>query len=273
MPEQISTHYGRGMNLTDRIANDLQSSGFDLSNLRPSDFEPIDEFHFRGRAATVQLLEQMKLAPGNHVLDIGSGLGGVARTIAEEANASVVGVDLTPEFCEAANAISNWVDLGDKTDFLQGDATDLPFPDNQFDGAVTVHVAMNIPNKLAMYQEAHRVLKPGARFGIYDIVQGEGGDVLYPAPWATDASISQLATPAEMSNYLLQAGFRILHEEDSTAESFNWLKERATQPKPTRSLPVTTQLLFGDTAAEMTQNQLLGLRERRMLTYCFICEA
>lgn len=124
-----------------------------------------------------------------------------------------------------------------------------------------------------MYAEAQRILKPGARFGIYDILQGEGGDILYPAPWAMEPSINHLATPEDMSGYLLGAGFKILHEADSTMESYNWLKDRTTQPKPKKSLPVTTQLLFGSVSKEMASNQLRGLQERRMLTYCFICEA
>jgi ubiquinone/menaquinone biosynthesis C-methylase UbiE len=132
---------------------------------------------------------------------------------------------------------------------------------------------MNIRNKVAVYAEARRVLKPGARFGIYDILQGEGGEVLYPAPWASEPSISYLATPEEMTAHLLDAGFKIHCEIDSTSESYQWLKERTEQPKQPKSLPVTTKLLFGSVAGEMTRNQLQGLKERRMLTYSFVCEA
>jgi ubiquinone/menaquinone biosynthesis C-methylase UbiE len=50
------------------------------------------------------------------------------------------------------------------------------------DGALSVHVAMNIPDKPALYAEALRVLRPGGRFVVYDVLQGEGGDVRYPVP-------------------------------------------------------------------------------------------
>jgi len=273
MTEPVSIHYSGGGGLVDKIASDLREAGLEPKELSASDFESIDEFHLRGREATLQLLEHLQLASISMVLDIGSGLGGVARTLAEEADVHVTGVDLTQEFCDAGSAISRWVGLSDKTEFIQGDATNLPFPDDKFDGAVTVHVAMNIPDKVKIYTEARRVLKPGARFGIYDILQGEGGDVLYPAPWASEPSISHLATSEEMSQHLLAAGFRILHQMDSTLESYQWLKERAAQPKHDKSLPVTTQLLFGSDAREMTRNQLQGLGQRRMLTYSFICEA
>ncbi|WP_420583800.1 class I SAM-dependent methyltransferase [Ruegeria sp.] len=273
MKEQVSNHYGRGRSLIDQIADSLRAAGIDPKKLCAADLEPIDEFHFRGRQATLQLLEKLELTPGANVLDIGSGLGGVTRTIAEESSAKVTGIDLTQEFCDAAKAISDWVGLSEQTTFIHGDATKLPFSDSSFDGAVTVHVAMNIPDKLSVYKEARRVLKPGARFGIYDILQGEGGDVVYPTPWAMDASISYLATPKEMASFLQDAGFRILEEEDSTAESYDWLKARISKPKSDRTMPVTTQILFGNVASDMVQNQLLALDERRLLTYRFICAA
>lgn len=273
MEKPVSSHYGARGNLAARIANDLRQAGLELDRLRASDLESIDEFHFRGREATFELIEQMYLCPAAQVLDIGSGLGGLARTMSEEKDVFVFGVDLTYEFCDAARALSRWVNMSDKTTFIQGDATNLPFPDHHFDGAVTVHVAMNIPDKAAIYKEAQRVLKPGARFGIYDILQGEGGEVLYPAPWASEPSISYLATPEKTRAYLKAAGFRIIRETDSTFKSHRWLKERTERPKFGKSLSATTQILFGDVAGEMTHNQLRGLNERRMLTYMFICEA
>ena len=73
----------------------------------------------------------------------------------------------------------------------------------EFDAAMTIHVAMNIARKDRVYAEARRVLKPGARFAVYDVLQGEGGDVLYPVPWAREPSISHLATPDAMQSLLV----------------------------------------------------------------------
>ncbi len=273
MNDKVAQHYRGGGNLANQIADDLQAEGHDPSNLSPADFEALDEFHFRGRQATLELIAQMNLTTSLHVLDIGSGLGGVARTIADNVGCRVTGIDLTPDFCETATTISNWVGLKDKTEFRLGDATSLPFADGQFDAAITVHVAMNIPNKAKMYQEAHRVLKPGSVFAVYDILQGEGGPMYFPAPWAQDSSISHLAAPAEMETLLTDAGFTILNALDSTDDSLNWLKERVAAPAQDGPLPVTTRLLFRNTSLDMTRNQLRGMSERRMLTYSFICQA
>lgn len=67
---------------------------------------------------------------------------------------------------------------------------------------MTIHAAMNIPNKAAVYEGVKRALKPGRIFAIYDVLQGEAGEVALPVPWARDPTISHLATPADMRRLL-----------------------------------------------------------------------
>jgi ubiquinone/menaquinone biosynthesis C-methylase UbiE len=273
MTDRVSTHYSSAGDLVDKIAGGLRSSGKDLDDLNTVDLAAIDEFHFRGREATLQLAEHMKLSEDAQVLDIGSGLGGPARTLAEEYGCDVFGIDLTSVFCEVASVMSSWVKLAARTEFSLGDATNLPFSDNRFDAAMTLHVAMNIAAKDKMYEQARRVLKPGGIFAVYDILQGEGGKALYPAPWARDASISHLATPAEMEKLLSGAGFGIMEINDSTDDSLNWLEARTAGMAKSGLAPVTIQLLFGDAFPEMISNQTRSLRERRIRTVSYICEA
>ena len=273
MVEKVTAHYGGSGNLAGKIAEGLRAAGKDLAQLGTVDLSGIDEFHFRGRAATLQLAERMKLNENARVLDIGSGLGGPARTLAEEYGCHVTGLDLTAVFCEVAGIMSNWVNLGERTEFRQGDATDPPFADDHFDAAMTLHVAMNIAAKDRMYEQARRVLKPGGILAVYDILQGEGGEAFYPAPWAREPSISHLATPGEMEKLLAGAGFRILETSDSTDESLAWIEARTAAMSRSGPAPVTVQVLFGNDFPEMIRNQTRSLKERRMRTVSFICEA
>ena len=160
------------------ISAALDAAGTDRATLQPADLAPVDEFHIRGRAATLEIVEALGLTADSHVLDLGSGLGGPARTLAEVTGCTVTGVDLTPEFCEVATALSEWTGLSDRTRFQVGDATATGLADAAVDAALTVHVAMNIANKAGLYAEAFRVLRPGGRFVDYDVLQGEGGDVV-----------------------------------------------------------------------------------------------
>lgn len=273
MSDKVASHYSSTGNLADAIAEKLRAAGKDTSALTTADLGTIDEFHVRGRKATLQLAEALGLSAGSRVLDIGSGLGGPARTLAETYGCHVTGIDLTPAFCEAAATLSTWVGLADRVDFHVADATKLPFAEGLFDAAMTIHVAMNIAAKDQMYAEARRVLKPGGRFGIYDILQGEGGDVLFPVPWAREPSISHLATPAEMQSLLVGAGFRILNVADTTEESGRWFEAMAERMKQSATPPLTFRMFLGDDFADMTRNQVRNLLERRIRTVSYICEA
>jgi ubiquinone/menaquinone biosynthesis C-methylase UbiE len=273
MNDRVASHYSEGGALADIIAKHFQDAGKDLRALTTADLAMVDEFHIRGRKATLELAGQMKLNANSHVLDIGSGLGGPARTVAETYGCRVTGIDLTQDFCDAATAMSEWVGLETLTAFKQGDATKLPFADNQFDAAMTIHVAMNIVAKDKMYAEARRILKPGGIFAVYDVLQGEGGDVLYPVPWAREPSISHVATPEQMKSLLAGAGFELLDIQDSTEESQTFFERLTAHMAKTGVSPVAWRLFLGDDFPAMARNQVRNVTERRIRTVSLICAA
>ena len=273
MNDRVEDHYGAGVSIADAIAESLRKAGKDPGKLTPADLATVDEFHIRGRQATLELAQSLKLTAASRVLDIGSGLGGPARTLAEVYGCHVTGIDLTKAFCDAATTLSDWVGLGDRVTFLQGDATHLPFPDGMFDAAMTIHVAMNIHRKDRMYAEARRVLRPGSRFAVYDVLQGEGGEVLFPVPWAREPSISHLATPDEMQSLLTGAGFEIVEVHDSTEEGQRWFEAMAVRMAAGAVPPVTFQTFLGDAFPAMTRNQVANMRDRRIRTVTYVCAA
>jgi len=271
MADRVASHYSENLELADAIAEKLRSAGNDLNKLKTADLVAVDEFHIRGRKATLELGEKMNLNAHSHVLDIGSGLGGPARTLAETYGCRVTGVDLTQAFCDAATAMSDWVGLGNRVSFKQGDATNLPFENKTFDAAMTIHVAMNIAAKDKMYAEARRVLKPGGVFAVYDVLQGEGGEVLYPVLWARDRSISHLATPDQMTALL---AVRVSNcKMFKTQESQSFFEKMTAQMAKTGTSPVIWQLFLGDDFPAMARNQVRNVTERRIRTVTYICVA
>jgi ubiquinone/menaquinone biosynthesis C-methylase UbiE len=273
MADRVASHYSENLELADAIAQSLRNAGKDLNKLTTTDLAVVDEFHIRGRKATLELAGQMNLNTDSRALDIGSGLGGPARTLAEAYGCRVTGIDLTQAFCDAATAMSDWVGLGKLASFKQGDATNLPFDNKTFDAAMTIHVAMNIAAKDKMYLEARRVVKPGGIFAVYDVLQGEGGEVLYPVPWARDPSISHLATPDQMKSLLVGAGFKLLDVQDSTEESQSFFEKMTAQMAKTDSPPVAWRLFLGDDFPAMARNQVRNVTERRIRTVSYICVA
>ncbi|GJL81119.1 MAG: SAM-dependent methyltransferase [marine bacterium B5-7] len=273
MPNKVQNHYSSRVDLALEIERKLEAAGKYPDNLKAIDLSTVDEFHIRGRKATLELGRRMNLDSGSSVLDIGSGLGGPARTIAEEYGCLVTGIDLTQAFCDAANQMSKWVNLDDKVTFQQGDATDLPFEDHQFDAAMTVHVAMNIPAKDKVYSEAKRVIKSGGVFVVYDVLKGEGDDLLFPVPWAREPSISYLETSEGMENLLTKAGFQIVQIDDSTEESHEWFEAMLDRLSKSGPPSVSFQAFLGDEYPDMVRNQVRNLAERRIRTVTFVCAA
>ena len=271
--DRVADHYAGANDVVAAIAASLKAAGKDLAHLTTADLASVDEFHIRGREATLELAGWLAPGPETRVLDIGSGLGGPTRTLAETTGCRVTGIDLTPAFAAAATALSQWVGLADRLDFVVGDATALPFPDASFDAALSVHVSMNIADKARLYREARRVLRPGARFAIYEVLAGEGGELRFPVPWAREPSISHLVKPEEMQALLEAAGLRVARVEDSTGRSQAWFEAMAARLASGTSPAVTFQAFLGNDFPAMAKNQVLNLRERRIRTVSYVCEA
>jgi MPBQ/MSBQ methyltransferase len=220
----VAAHYTHG-NLLQALLQALRNTGEDVEALAIDDLAPVDEFHSRGRQATSDLSNGLGLREDMRVLDVGCGLGGVARRVAFETGASVTGIDLTEEYCSVAAELTKHASLSGRVEFRQADALNIPFDNGSFDAAHTRHVGMNIKDKSWFYAEIARVLKPHSGFGIYGTFQGPGGEVVNPVPWAADASMSFLIPPDDLPPLLQSAGFQVVSRRDTTEQARDWFAE------------------------------------------------
>jgi SAM-dependent methyltransferase len=259
----VASHYAHGT-LTETIIEALTEIGQSRDDLSIEDLAPVEEYHIRGREATRELLSWTNLTKESRVLDVGCGIGGACRFIAERYGAQVTGIDLSAEYCRTARQLSNYVGLDGLTSFEQGTALAMPFAAGDFDLALSLHVQMNIRDKRRYFGEIARVLTSGGELALYEICSGSGGSVYYPVPWASEESISFLSAPEKLKSLLQETGLQQVRWEDVTARCLDWFEQVLEQVAREGPPPVGLHLLMERKAPEKMKNVARNLREDRI---------
>ena len=254
LEQTVSEHYSN-KGLLDKIYKGLEKLGIDKNQLTQSDLSSFDEFHIGGSEGTLMLAEKLTMNASSSVLDIGCGIGGPARFLSSEFGCKVSGIDLTADFVNTGNSLTDQVGLSDKVKLIEASALNIPFADNSFDISYMIHVGMNIADKDVLFSEAFRVTKPGGVFGIYDVMLLGNCELQYPLPWAVEEDGNAIASATDYISALIKAGFSLKHEDDKTdfANGF-FEKMSASMGTSEGPPPVGLHLLMGDLTTQKIKN-------------------
>jgi len=256
--------YYASNDLYNRITAGLDKLGISLDKVSLDDLLPVDEFHIRSKTATKELIKLSGFTSDMHILDVGCGVGGSTRRLADEVGCRVTGIDLSDEYIDAAEKLTRVFRMEEKVKFQAGSALEMPFADNSFDGAWSIQMGMNIEDKLAWMKDVFRVLKPGGRVVLYELHADINTPAHYPTPWAQDISMSFLVQPEAFRDILVAAGFKIDAWNDKTdlaRVAFSEMNEPVGVPNLP---PLGTHLLVGNDILTKAYNLKRNLFEKRV---------
>jgi SAM-dependent methyltransferase len=259
----VKDHYA-SEGIAARILAALRAVEGPEAPVTPDALAPLDHFHGRGLKATREMAALLDPRPGERVLDIGGGIGGPARWLAARFGCHVTSLDLTPEFCRAAEALNAATGLSERVRVVEGGATDLPLGAGEFDRAYSENVAMNVADKLRFYSEARRVLRPGGVFYTSHYGAGPRGEPDYPLPWAAGPATSFLTAPEETREQILAAGFEVVVFRDKTEEVMPDLRENCRRLEAQGLPPLGLQTLMGERIRDLQINVARSAEDGRL---------
>ena len=256
-PERgIVEHYTKS-GLFDRIIGAIEKLGKTAGTIEPEDLKPVDEFHIGGIEATEELLAQLEIGISTRVLDIGSGIGGTTRHIVTRYGADVTGLDLTPEFVDTARRLTELVGLS--AEFRVGSALEMPFDAKQFDVATLMHVGMNLPDKPKLFAEVQRVLRPGGKFAIFDIMQIGPNHPNFPLPWSSAPETSFLEKPETYLDAAIAVGFTLTARRDRGDYAREFFKKLSASLAGSTPPPLGLGLLMGEETQTKVGNMVAAV--------------
>ncbi len=123
----ITEHYGWS-GLMERIERELMEHGIDPQHVTVDQLAAVDNYHWHRLAGTLALARLAAIGKADRVLDVGGGIGGPARQLAQRFGCRVTVLDLTPEYCTVGETLTRWTRLSDRVSFVCANALAMPSP-------------------------------------------------------------------------------------------------------------------------------------------------
>ncbi|GGG83147.1 type 11 methyltransferase [Salipiger pallidus] len=268
--QSVSDHWGKG-DVYARILEAMKLAEIDPNFATIEDLAPVDHFHARGFAGTVDLADVLPIQEGDRLVDIGCGIGGPARYLAKRFHCHVDGLDITEPFVEAAERLSMLVGMEDMVEFRHGDGQKLPYKNEAFDGGYAQHVTMNVPDRDAFFADAFRVLKPGAFFALTEHGLGEVWEPHHPVPWSEDGTGAHLMRPSDTVAALERAGFSRIQVTNTGAKYLQGYRAAIERSEKGEAPVFGVHILLGELAPQIVRNAARNIEEDRTHPVQIVC--
>jgi SAM-dependent methyltransferase len=213
------TELYQDMTSIDRILRALRADNVDVEHLQARDLYERDldcqnlGAHKMLEVIATAVAEHRTPEPTDTVLDVGCGIGGPGRFLADRFGCSVLGVDLLPLRVEVAQALTDRTGLSERITYRVADATNLPVDDGALAQVWMLDVGIHVHDKKALFAELARALRPGGIFVMHD----QTGPLPPSMRPATRRAPFIAPSLPQLMRYVEGAGLRVLRWQDSSA--------------------------------------------------------
>lgn len=195
-------------NFTERVLNAIREETYGV-DMGQNSWTTTDEYD--------RFIPWLNLSSGHHVLEIASGSGGPARYLARKTDAHVTGIDSNESGVATATELAAKAGEAQSVTFRVADATALmPFDDNSFDGLICIDSMNHFPDRLAVFREWSRVLRPGRRALFTDPVVITGPVTNDELALRSSIGLFIFVPPMVTGEFIEEAGLQMIRKEDVT---------------------------------------------------------
>jgi SAM-dependent methyltransferase len=167
-----------------------------------------------------RFISWLRLAPDQHVLEVASGSGGPALYLADRESCHVTGIDANASGVAAATQNAFRSHQAHRTSFRMADANSpLPFANDTFDGLLCIDSMNHFPDRLAVFQEWYRVLRPGRRAVFTDPVVITRPVTNEDLALRSSIGVFLFAPPGVNERFIELAGLQLIRQEDVTVNA------------------------------------------------------
>ena len=204
----------------ERVYNELNVLGKDSNQpLQEKDISAFDQLHYHGTSAVDDAIDLMGIDSNSKVLEIGSGLGGPARHIAEKTKASIAALELQSDQNEVAKELTNRCGLANHIEHICGDFLDYKWDNQSYDAIVSWLAIYHIPERPKLLSISKKLLNPGGLYFAEDLYARKSLQEKEKMELQSGLYAAYLPDLEQYKLDLIDAGFNIVH---CTEMSDNW---------------------------------------------------
>jgi len=211
----------------DRIFNELRELGVaEHERIQIGALTPFDQYHYEGTAAVEYAINVCGINADQHVLEVGSGIGGPSRYIAHRTGCTVTALELQADLNQTAAQLTQRCGLADHVQHQQGDFLDTDSIGDNYDALVSWLAFLHIPNRQHLFARCMASLKPGGYLFIEDFSKRGDFSAQELSDLETKIYCGYVPTQDEYIDQVAAAGFADIQADDMTESWTRFVRGR-----------------------------------------------